>query len=355
MRELASTGLGSTFYCNATSNTITVVDGFQSSAFAAEGTISFDIDGILNPRSLQPSSTFMVKTQTSDEFLINQLTSDITVTMTSVSQFNLVSISSTSLVNSASNNVTFTINSPSELIDGDILSITFPSQVTLPSSFTFVGMMNLASNLTYNLSGTVLNITLNFSTSPLTAGTSFIFKLQSITNPSSTQSTDTFSFSVLSSGGYLINDYSTDVRLTTTTPSNITSANLSQSTSDASATGDVTFNITLINSVAAGGTLSVIYPSQITVTAATLVAGLVSPTEIASLTSNLNISSRRIDIIDMFASGASAGDTYVFILKNLQNSELAESTNSFQITTYTDSTRSYSIDRVNSGLTMKAN
>ena len=228
MRELASTGLESTFYCNATPTTITVIDGFQSSNFSG-GTISFDIDGILNPRSLQTSSTFLVNTQTSDEFQINQLISGITVTMTSVSQFNLVSLSSTSLVNSASNNITFTINSPSILIDGDILSITFPSQVTLPSSFTCVGVTNLASSLTCSLSGTVLNITLNFSSSNLTAGTSFIFTLQSITNPSSTRSTDTFSFSVSSSGGYLINDYSTDVKLTTTTPSTITSTTNSHS------------------------------------------------------------------------------------------------------------------------------
>lgn len=355
MRELASTGLESTFYCNATPTTITVIDGFQSSNFSAGGTISFDIDGILNPRSLQPSSTFTVNTQTSDGFQINQLTSGITVTMTSVSQFNLVSLSSTSLVNSASNNITFTINSPSILIDGDILSITFPSQVTLPSSFTCVGVTNLASSLTCSLSGTVLNITLNFSSSNLTAGTSFIFTLQSITNPSSTQSTDTFSFSVSSSGGFLINDYSTDVKLTTTTPSTITSASLTQSSLDANATNDVTFNITLINNVAAGGTLSLIYPSQITVTAATLSAELVSPTAIASLTSSLTSSSRRIDITDMFPSGATAGDTYQFIIKNLRNSEFADQTSSFQITTYTDSTRTYSIDRVNSGLTMSAN
>jgi hypothetical protein len=135
-RELASTGLDTSFYCTATSSTITVIDGFQSLAFSAGGTIMFDADGITNPVSLQPSSTFTAQTQTSAGYSIDQLTSGIFVTMLTVSNFQSISLSSSSLVNSASNNLTFTFSSSSGLIDGNILSIVFPSQVTLPGTFT---------------------------------------------------------------------------------------------------------------------------------------------------------------------------------------------------------------------------
>jgi len=46
----------------------------------------------------------------------------------------LVSLSSTSLINGASNNLSFNISSPSDLVDGDKVRVIFPSQVTLPTT-----------------------------------------------------------------------------------------------------------------------------------------------------------------------------------------------------------------------------
>jgi hypothetical protein len=188
----------------------------------------------------------------------------------------------------------------------------------------------------------------------LTAGTSFQIRLQSITNPASTSSTDNFTFSVKNSNGYLINSYATDLKLTTTAESTITVASLTQSTFDAGTSGDITFSITLINSIAAGGMLRVIYPSQVTISASTLQASLTSPSSITSLAFTLTSSERRIDITDMFPSGATGGQTYIFVLKNVTNSIYAAATNSFTITTLTDSTGAYRIDKVSTGLTMTA-
>jgi hypothetical protein len=133
-RDLASVGLESTFTCSCTTTTITVNDGFASSSFAAGGTILFDIDGVKNPVSQAPSDSFEVTTKTSGLFDIDELTSGILVVMTSVSPLQTVSILSTSLRNGASNNITFSINSPSDLVNGDIVTIVFPTQITLPST-----------------------------------------------------------------------------------------------------------------------------------------------------------------------------------------------------------------------------
>lgn len=163
--------------------------------------MSFNASSITNPRSTKPSSTFTFSTETSDGYQIEQITSGVTVTMTSVNAFTSISLSSSSLVNSASNNLTFTLLSPSQLIDGDKLSITFPTQVTLPTSFTCTGVTNLDSSLTCSLSSRTLTITMNFTTDTITAGTSFSLKLASITNPSSTSPTDTFTFSISTTDG----------------------------------------------------------------------------------------------------------------------------------------------------------
>lgn len=151
-----------------------------------------------------------------------------------------------------------------------------------------------------------------------------------------------------------MNQYTSSLTLSTNTASTITSASLVQTNFNASEATDLTFTITLINDIATDGLISLIYPSQVTVSGATLEAELTSPSSIASLTLALTSSSRRIDIVDMFPSGASAGETYVFLLKNIVNSDEADDTSSFQITTYTDVTGAYSIDRVRTGLIMSA-
>lgn len=135
-RILASTGLQNTFSCTATTTQIQVNNGFQNAAFSSGGTISFDIDGIKNPVSLKPTSTFTAVTRTSASYDIDQLLSGITVTMTSVSQLQSVSLSSSTLINGASNSLSMSVSSPTDLSAGFKLIVVFPSQVTLPSSVT---------------------------------------------------------------------------------------------------------------------------------------------------------------------------------------------------------------------------
>ena len=197
LRNLAATGLENSFTCACTSSTIQVNNGFELSAFAAGGTISFDIQGIRNPVSLEPSSSFTMVTQTSTSYSIERLNSGITVTMTSTTSLQQVTISSTSLVNGASNNPTFAVNSPSDLSNGQKLTIVFPSQVALSSTVTCVGVTNLASSLTCSKSSQTVEVTLSFTTgSTLSAGNTFSLSIQSITNPSSTKPTDNFGVSV---------------------------------------------------------------------------------------------------------------------------------------------------------------
>lgn len=155
--------------------------------------------------------------------------------------------------------------------------------------------------------------------------------------------------------GFEINGYSTSLKLTTTQPATITTASLTQSTLDASAFGDVTFSIRLTHAVPANGMLVLIYPPQVDVAAGTLAASLISPSSIPTLAVSLTTSERKIQITNMFPTGAAAGSTYQFTVRNIKNSAQAAATNSFEITTFTSSTGAFRIDTVRTGLTLRAN
>lgn len=152
-----------------------------------------------------------------------------------------------------------------------------------------------------------------------------------------------------------MNNYLSDVKLTTIAGGTITSASLSQSSRDASGTDDVTFTVTFPHAIPADGMIAITYPLQVTIDSTTLAASLTSPSSISSLTLSLSSAQRKIQITNMFPSGASAGSTYVFVIKNIKNSAYAAATDSFSISTFTTSTGSYIIDSISSGLTLTAN
>lgn len=151
-----------------------------------------------------------------------------------------------------------------------------------------------------------------------------------------------------------MNDYSSDLKITTTQPATITTSSLVQSSSNASAVIDVTINIQLIHDIPANGLISIIHPSEVSVDSGTLAASLLSPTSIATLTVSYTSSDRRIRITDMFPSGGTAGTTYQFQLRNVKNTDSSTATGSFAVTTYLTSAGNYRIDEVSTGLTMSA-
>lgn len=121
------------FVCTATSTKITVTGLFTTAVKAAGSTVAFSASQIQNPVSLQPSSTFAFETQTSGGYTIDTITSGITVTMTSVNNLVSVEIAPESLINAATTNLELKIVASSPLKNGDVLIVTFPSQVKAPS------------------------------------------------------------------------------------------------------------------------------------------------------------------------------------------------------------------------------
>ncbi|CAI2380785.1 unnamed protein product [Moneuplotes crassus] len=360
-RDIASTGLGSSFTCTCTSSTILVEEGFTTSAFSGGGTISFDIKGIRNPVSTEPTSSFAAKTRTSANYDIDEINSGRFVIMTTVSALQSVTLSSSSLVNGAQNNLRMTVNSPSDLLNGYKLVVTFPTQVELPTTVTCQGVdlpsttNDLATTVTCSKSGNSVTVTLQFTTDArLSAGNSFAVLFQNIKNPTSTSPSDNLVTAINNANNFQVNDYSSDLKIITTQPAAITTSSLVQSSGDASAVIDITISIRLVHDIPANGLISIIHPSEVSVDSGTLTASLLSPTSIASLTLSYTSSDRRIKITNMFPSGGTAGTTYQFQLKNVKNTDTSTATSSFTVTTYLTSSGNYRIDEVSTGLTMAA-
>jgi hypothetical protein len=130
----AISGIDSGITCNANSTTLTINSGFQTAALALGSTVAFSVGNIRNPVSLEQTSSFTIKTLTDDDFNIDQVTSGVTLTMTSVNDINTIEITPESLVNGATTTIEFNIVASSPLQNGDLLLITYPTQVSAPST-----------------------------------------------------------------------------------------------------------------------------------------------------------------------------------------------------------------------------
>lgn len=95
-------GAEETLSCTVTSSQVTINDWFSAADFT--GSITLAIGGFRNPRSLASSSSFTLKTTDSSELSIDEATSGLAVTMTSVNALQSVAINPQSTTNGASTN-----------------------------------------------------------------------------------------------------------------------------------------------------------------------------------------------------------------------------------------------------------
>jgi hypothetical protein len=139
-------GLSGSLTCAFTSSQVlSLTNGFTSSNFL-NGLLQFTIEGIQNPRSRTPTSTFNVVIYDSNGDSQYSITSGLTVAMSSASDFLSISLSPASQENGAINDYTFFITLSNTVVAGDFIRLTFPSEISVTSP-TCVGTTNLATSL----------------------------------------------------------------------------------------------------------------------------------------------------------------------------------------------------------------
>ena len=364
LKGSAVSNIAGTAVCSATSTTLTITAGYVSSQLAAGSTVSFSVSQIDNPVSTQPSSTFQISTFSSSGYNIDTKTSGIIVTMTSVNSFNTISLALDSLINGAITNLEFTIAASSPIKDGDVLIVTFPSQVKAPSgTVTWTGTLVLSNSLTWTKTSSspeTIKLIINLdATTSISANELFKFKILSITNPSTTEPTSTFGFQLQNTNGYNINSFSGSVTMSTSVAAELLNPTISPSNTIASSAITIVFGFKIANDFPSTGVIYLYYPSQVTFTSSSLscqciVSGALASTSTCTWAQQTVGSDNRIIIRNSFTSGTSSGTTVQLTINGFSNPSTSDVTSSFKIYTYTAETSGYKIDQKESGLTLQS-
>jgi hypothetical protein len=88
--------------------------------------------GLRNPRTLEPSESFTITTYDEDGYIIDEGTG-FSITMTTMGSLTSVSVSMDNTTNGAIANYTFNVKTTIPFYDEDILYITFPDDIVLPT------------------------------------------------------------------------------------------------------------------------------------------------------------------------------------------------------------------------------
>lgn len=204
--------------CTATSNTSNYIVNFtklfQSAGIAANITLNLRVANIFtNPQSTLPVSSFSIATYSATGYLIEQISSGLSISMTTPADFTSATVSATSQVNSATTEYTFTLGQTSPLSASSFLDVVFPAEVSLnnPTCKDLTGTI-----LSCSVSSKTVSVTL-----PSTAvASSFGVKINGVVNPPSQKPSSRFGFRTRTPDG--VGKYSenlSSVSITNTVPS----------------------------------------------------------------------------------------------------------------------------------------
>lgn len=338
---------------STSSKQLSITNGFTSSK---TGTISFSVSNIYNPPSSDSLSLFSITIYDSDSnpfletenYLAVQATTSNTINLSSTA----FSASNTTVSTSTSGFLSFTLSNPT--YSSVKLMISFPSDIVVGSSATVTGILNIqTTGLTYTISSNTITITNGWSS--YSYKTSVSIKIDPVTTASSTKPTGTFTITTYSPNGNAI-DTGTGGAATAkagTIYQYMTNSVISSTDLIVGASTTLTFDMWLSHPVQVGGTLVIIFPSQITITARSsstacklVITGLNSAATCQVISSTLTV-------IGGFTTSFSGG-RISFSVDQITNPSTTATTDSFMFYSKSDSTGTYNIDTLTSGVTYKA-
>ena len=133
--------------------------------------------GVQNPPTLDSTDTFKAYAYSSNSEIIDQVTSGVSISMTTAALMKTSTLSLASYVNDAFTNYTFTLAASIPIPSSSKVRIIFPPEVTIPStSSDIVCLSNTTSYIDslscslYTAISNAIDIRLNLKLSPLAAG-----------------------------------------------------------------------------------------------------------------------------------------------------------------------------------------
>jgi hypothetical protein len=207
--------------CSA-SGQVVIISDFTGNSLSALELFAFTVTNVFtNPASVSTSSAFviqsMIGTGTVDSI------SNITITAT-VGTIGLPSpitngVLPTSLTTGLSTTYTFEIYPPKNVAAGAVLTVVFPSEITLPSNTqTCATVQNIDNGIVCTVSSQTLTVSSGFAAERTYSGTQALkFTLSNVQNPRSATASSGFSFYIKTSGGVLIYNLLNSPTVTMTT------------------------------------------------------------------------------------------------------------------------------------------
>jgi hypothetical protein len=152
------------------------------------------------------------------------------------------------------------------------------------------------------------------------------------------------------SSGYEISSYTGTVTTGTTTPATVTAMSLGQTTqaNSASATYDILY--TTMNQMSSGSTFLINYPSTVSVSSTLSTCYVTYNSVVYTMTCSVYTGSQTIKVYNGLTTTVPKGSSVYIYFGPVTNPSSSTATSSFTMTSYTDSTFTYTIDTIPSGL-----
>eukprot|EP00347_Sterkiella_histriomuscorum_P006920 403350927 len=344
-RQVKVTGLTATSQLNADSNTIITINNMRMPRSVSDTSQKFQF------QTYNQQNNPIETTDAMDDSL-----NDSILRMAFPSIFKSFTLTSSSYIVGAKSSIyTMTINTPSDLISGDLLYITMPSDIQLPS-ITKCASSVLQSIQCDRINTQVVKINMQFTNSKLDSGKNIDVQISGFINKESGQPSQSFQAQMIQSDNTTqISQSNTSVitNIAMTTPSPITQG-VSIANNTPNYPGYITnLTITFQNSyiMKSGTTIQIKYANDQEPALANVKITLKNSiiTRVGKVAQDIN--NNLLKISDIITSDVPANTLNTVQIEGLVNSQSSTFSQSLVIDTFTSD--NYILERVSSGLVIK--
>lgn len=312
--------------------------------------ITLEIGGLRNPRSIRPSDAIVVITMDPDG--TSQIDSgfDMPVTMTIPADMTSFDVQASAFTNGETNTYTFSIQQPIPLIAGDRIVFTMPDELAPPAdsaAMACAGVTNI-NVMVCEIAGRDVIITFADVVAQST-GATYSWRIANVGNPYSTEPSSSFTgIKVISANGFDISVYPDQTRgITNKFPAQIQVYSFDLITEEPEAITEYTLTFTPINGLPQSGSIQITYPEQIVMTDGDATQCRVKTFQTFSTGCTVDSTNRIITIVGVFPTdGSFYSDKIVLTLINVRNPVNNKNLGSFTIKTFGDVQQQYNVDQL---------
>lgn len=329
--------------CTCDKGTITV--GVQSAV--ANTDLTFKIKKISNPPSTRPVSDISIDTTNNAKQKMETISS-LTVTMKTPATITVNEFKPLSPNTKVGDSATYQLRFESAAIiypDSALkIEISIPAEIEIQGYLkSLSNNFGFASSIIFEVSYSPTKVTItNSLDSKVKAPYIYSLNIVTMKNPGSTKTTSPISI-IVRNGSYSVAQSSSSYTFSVS-PGTLTSPVITPNSLVVNTNTYYTFTFTITNRLLQGGAIKITAPSSVTVSSRT--NGTFKTASVISATSVVNVASNVISITNVASSDIQSPAIITIDIDNILNPPTTANTNTFAITTYSDSNFLYIIDTV---------